>query len=44
MVVNLVEVTSVDQLVEKVKKGKYKSSEEIMAKSKALLFQSVSVP
>lgn len=33
MVVNLVEVTNVDQLVEKVRKGKYKSSDEIMAKS-----------
>ena len=34
MVVNLVEVTSVDQLVEKVKKGKYKNNDEIMAKSR----------
>lgn len=43
MVVNLVEVTNVDQLVEKVKKGKYKSSEEIMAKSKTLLSQFVNI-
>jgi hypothetical protein len=32
MVVNLVEMTSVEELVEKVKKGKFKSSDEIFAK------------
>jgi hypothetical protein len=31
MVVNLVEVTSVDELVDKVKKGKYRSGSEILA-------------
>jgi E3 SUMO-protein ligase PIAS1 len=34
MIVNLVEVTSVEQLVDRLKKGKYKSSNEILAKSK----------
>lgn len=33
MVVNLVEVTSVDQLVDKVRKNMYRSSEEILSKS-----------
>jgi len=33
MIVYLVEVTSVEQLVEKLKKGKYKSEEEIKTKS-----------
>jgi hypothetical protein len=32
MVVNLVEMTSVDELVDKVKKGKYRNSSEILAK------------
>jgi hypothetical protein len=31
MVVNLVEVTSVEELVDKVKKGKFKSNNEILA-------------
>jgi hypothetical protein len=34
MVVNLVEVTGVEQLVDRIKKGKYKSSNEILEKSK----------
>jgi E3 SUMO-protein ligase PIAS1 len=33
MVVYLVEVSSVDQLVEKLKKGKYRSESEVRAKS-----------
>ena len=37
MVVNLVEVTSVEQLVEKVQKGKFKNGDEIMAKSRTSL-------
>jgi hypothetical protein len=32
MVVNLVEMTGVEELVDKVKKGKYKSINEILAK------------
>jgi hypothetical protein len=34
MVVNLVEMTSVEDLVDKVKKGKFKSSSEIIAKKR----------
>ena len=34
MVVNLVEMTSVEDLVDKVKKGKFKSSNEILAKKR----------
>lgn len=33
LVVMLVEVTTVEQLVDRIKKGKYKSSNEILAKS-----------
>jgi hypothetical protein len=33
MVVYLVEVTTVEQLVEKLKKGKYKSEADVRAKS-----------
>ncbi len=33
MVVMLVEVTTVDQLITRLRKGKYKSSSEILAKS-----------
>ncbi|KDQ63528.1 hypothetical protein JAAARDRAFT_29547 [Jaapia argillacea MUCL 33604] len=36
LVVNLVETTSVEQLVDKLKKGKYKSSSEIMTKRNAV--------
>lgn len=34
MAVYLVEVTTVEQLVEKLKKGKYKSANDVRAKSK----------
>ena len=43
MIVNLVEVTSVDQLVEKVTKGKYKNNDEIMAKSRTSSLQAFNV-
>lgn len=33
LVVMLVEVTTVEQLIDRLKKGKYKSSEQILAKS-----------
>lgn len=37
MVVNLVEMTGVDELVDKVKKGKYKSTADVLAKSTSLI-------
>lgn len=37
MVVNLVEITGVDELVDKVKKGKYKSTADVLAKSMSLI-------
>lgn len=39
----LVEVTSVEQLIDRLKKGKYKSSDEILAKSNLFTIISSSV-
>ena len=38
MVVILVQVTTIDQLIEKVKKGKFRSREDILAQSTCLPF------
>jgi E3 SUMO-protein ligase PIAS1 len=43
MIVCLVEATTVEQLVDKLKKGKYKSEEDIRAKSTYILYYSVSL-
>jgi hypothetical protein len=39
MIVMLVEATSVDQLVDRLRKGKYRSSNDVRAKSKWLNVQ-----
>lgn len=41
MVVMLVEVTTVEQLIDRLRKGKYRSGSEILAKSKSVLFSFV---